>query len=100
MVWVPMLPGDSRARWDADTMRDARVVHLWDPERVSGLYLAEHAREMGIRTSVDIVWDMFLVFDAAERWNRSPPTPVASGATVIGRSEELRRALVPLLERS
>ena len=96
VVWLPMLPGDSRRRWDAEVMNDERVTHLWDSARVSGRWFAEHSGEMGLFME-DIVWDAFFIFDAPARWGSAPPKPVESGSTVIDRSEDLERTLVSLL---
>lgn len=41
-VWLPMLYGDARDKWDGTDMPDVRVRHLWDGERVVGSWFSEH----------------------------------------------------------
>jgi hypothetical protein len=43
-------------------------------------------------------YDFFLLFDRDATWDRAPPRPISSGATVIGASERLARDLTPLLD--
>jgi hypothetical protein len=99
MVWVPMLPGDSRARWDKSLLDDDRVLHFWDERLVTGTWLAAHARALGLAARPEIVWDTFFVFGARARWTDAPPRAVAAGAPVLARSEVLRRALASVSHR-
>jgi hypothetical protein len=43
-------------------------------------------------------YDFFLLFGPDAVWDRAPPRPASSGATVIGERERLARDLTPLLD--
>jgi hypothetical protein len=42
-------------------------------------------------------YDFFLLFDRNATWTQRPPRPVSSGATVIGKSEQLADNAASLL---
>jgi hypothetical protein len=97
-VWLPMLAGDSRSRWDSGLLPDKRVVQFWDEQLVTGTWFGQHLDEMGAAGQTGgVYWDAFLVFGEDARWRNVPSDLISSGATVIGQSEELQAALVPLL---
>jgi hypothetical protein len=98
VIWLPMLAGDSRSRWDAGLLPDNRVLEFWDGELVAGTWVGQHLDEMGAGEQTGgVYWDAFLVFGEDARWRAIPSDLISSGATVIGKSEELQDALVPLL---
>jgi hypothetical protein len=74
-------------------MVDPRVTHLWDAGNVVGQGFLE-------RFGVDfggLDYDFFLLFDRDATWDRDPPRPVSSGATVIGDRDRLADGAAALL---
>jgi hypothetical protein len=93
VVWVKRWGLDTRAEIDGGGMVDQRVTHFWDDGTVVGQEFLE-------RFGVDLGgldYDFFLLFDRDATWERRPPRPVSAGATVVGESERLARAIDPLL---
>ena len=93
MVWVKRWATDTRAEVDGAGMVDPRVTHLWDAGNVVGQGFLE-------RFGVDfggLDYDFFLLFDRNATWASNPPRPVDSGATVIGKSEQLAASAASLL---
>jgi hypothetical protein len=92
-IWVNKLFGDARRRWDAAGLTDPRVVHLWDPQDVSGDWLA--ANVDGYQGSD---WDTYLLFGPDATW-ASQPTPLrSSGGGVAAQIDQLSQALSRLLD--
>jgi hypothetical protein len=91
-IWTEKLFGDSRDKWDGGDLIDPRVVHLWDEADVSGTWFVEDLP--GYRGED---WDTYLLFGPEARWDSVPSPLLASGSTVIARSDELKRAIAPLL---
>jgi hypothetical protein len=91
-VWTDKRFFDSRAQWDAAGLVDKRVTHLWDGDDLSGRWLVEHAP--GFRGGD---WDAYALFGPDATWSATLPSPVSSGSTVIGSSDELAGAIAPLL---
>lgn len=91
-IWLPMLPTDSRPRWDDHVLNDPRVIHLWDEERVTGRWFADHGLGDG-----PVTWDAYLLFGPDARWDETPPDPVGLGRPVIGVIEDLEAELAPLI---
>jgi len=90
-VWVPFL-GGSKEAIDTSVMSDERVRHLWDEPAVTSDWSARNAFDSGIG------YDYFLVYGADARWTADEaPELTESGATIIGRSDELRAAVEDLL---
>ena len=84
-----MLFGDSRSRWDGDSIVDPRVVHLWDEQKVVGDWYSAnvtHAR--------GTTWDFYAVYDPRASDHSAP---ISTGGTIIGRREQLQSAQLPLL---
>jgi hypothetical protein len=93
VVWVKRWAFDTRAEIDGAGMVDPRVTHLWDAGNVVGQEFLE-------RFGVDfggLDYDFFLLFERNATWGSSPPRPVDSGATVIGKSEQLADSAASLL---
>jgi hypothetical protein len=93
VVWVERWALDTRAEIDGAGMIDPRVAHLWDAGNVVGQGFLE-------RFGVDfggLDYDFFLLFDRDATWDRAPPQPVSSGATVIGDSDRLAASAAALL---
>ena len=85
-----MYPGDERAKWRPQLLRDARVVHWWDERRLLGRQLLvdlrpyNHLRAPGSRDfQGQILWDAYLLFDRTARWEQSPKGLVSWGYTVM-----------------
>jgi hypothetical protein len=93
VVWVPRWALDTRAEVDGGGMVDPRVTHLWDAGDVVGEGFLQ-------RLGVDfggLDYDFYLLYDRAASWDRSPPKPVGTGATVIANREQLARDVAALL---
>jgi hypothetical protein len=93
VVWVKRWATDTRAEIDGAGMIDPRVTHLWDAGNVVG-------QEFLDRFGVDfggLDYDFFLMFDPNATWVSNPPRPISSGATVIGKSEQLADSAASLL---
>ena len=52
-IWLPMLGGDARLRWDDGLMPDPRVIHMWGGSRLTGRWLSE---QEGF--SLRVTWDV------------------------------------------
>lgn len=96
VIWMPMLPTDARSRWDDHILNDPRVIHLWDEERVAGMWLFEHG--FGDALGGDVVWDAYLLFGPDARWEETLPKPIGSRAPVVAYGEELHAEITPLLK--
>jgi hypothetical protein len=91
-IWTDKRFLDSRAQWDAASLVDNRVTHLWDGDDLSGRWLLKHAPDF---RGGD--WDAYALFGPDATWSATLPRPVSSGSTVIGGSDELAAAIAPLL---
>ncbi len=72
IVWLPMVATDSAPAADAEAalFDDARVTHVWDPERRAGLLFKE---TLGLSRTA---WDVYLVYAPGLAWaGESPPAP-------------------------
>ena len=93
MVWVKRWAYDTRAEIDGAGMVDPRVTHLWDTGNlVDQGFLDRFGVDFG-----GLDYDFFLLFDRNATWASNPPRPVDSGATVIGKSEQLADSTASLL---
>ena len=93
-VWLPMIAGDARSEWKQSLLRDARAVHLWDEQRVTGRWFA---RQAWYDRNVEVAWDIYVLFGPDARWNVSPEPLISWGETVIDARERLRRDFLSLL---
>lgn len=94
-VWFSMLAGDSRSRWRSGAMPDPRVTHFWDEERIASQWFAEH-----VEGAQGLTWDIYFLYGPEATWdaNGTPQPLISSGATVLGKREELQTSLLPLLK--
>ena len=72
VVWLPMLPSDSResAGAQAASFMDKRLMQRWDGDRASGNSLA---KTLGLKGSA---WDVYLVYAPGVTWAADqPPAP-------------------------
>ena len=90
-VWLnPYGRPPARMSWDPNVLRDERVTHVWDPDRVVGSWLARPENvELGYHGAV--VWDAWLLFGRDGEWAPKPQHLVGFGWTVIGTRDELDR---------
>jgi hypothetical protein len=94
---MPALPSDSRSEWDPNLLDDARVLSLWDEERLVGTWLAGESN-IEIESLGPFVWDAFLLFGSDARWESAPTGLVATGVPVIGEATKLSSAVRRLLD--
>jgi hypothetical protein len=93
-VWLPMLAGDAREKWDGTTMPDNRVTHLWDGELYVGGWFAEQVE--GYR---GVSWDTYYLYGPDATWDTTPSHLVGSGGTIYAEREALRMHVTTLLEK-
>lgn len=84
-VWLPMLGGDARDRWNGTTISDPRVKHFWDGERQVGEWFAEHVE--GYR---GVSWDTYFLYGPDAKWETVPSSLVGSGGTIYDQRVTLR----------
>jgi hypothetical protein len=95
VLWEPMFPGDARSKIPVSLFDDRRVTSFWDPTEISGTWFGE--RPLG-GLEGGIVWDAYYAFGARSHWGAGAPTQlVAAGSNIIGNTDALQRAFVPLL---
>jgi hypothetical protein len=72
IVWINMLPLDSRAMAHvrAQTMQDPRTRHFSDPRKRVGRAIAQ---SLGGRNKV--AWDIYLFYAPGAEWEDGPPAP-------------------------
>ena len=96
-VWFNMMPNDSRAKWSAHLLTDARVVHRWDEPKAVGTWFAP--RTEAIRQQLgpdsawgqgDILWDSYLLYGADAKWDTEPTGLIHWGRTIVAGRETLR----------
>jgi hypothetical protein len=85
---MPVLAGDNKAAWDKDVLADPRVTQLWDGRQLFGSWLQARGGAF---------WDTFLLYNPRARWHDAPTRPLASGSPIIGATDALQRALLPLI---
>jgi len=92
-VWLPMLGGDSRERWNGSTMPDTRVVHYWDGERTIGQWFAKE-----IDGYEGIAWDTYYLYGPDAIWKTVPSPLVGSGGPIYYEQESLKKQISILLD--
>lgn len=93
-IWLPMLWGDARARWNGNTMPDPRVTHFWDGEHVIGQWFAKE-----IDGYDGIAWDTYYLYGPNTTWETVPAPLEGSGGTIYGERESLEMQVRTLLEQ-
>lgn len=95
-VWLPFLGGTQQA---ADVSRrvlpDPRAVQFWDGAAATSDWFAENVED-----SAAPAWDVYYLYGPDAQWRDVPAPLISSGGTVIGRSPELKKAIIPLLQAS
>ncbi len=95
-VWLPVLPGDAREAWDEGVLPGARARHFWDAQ---GRVASWFARRTPGASLESVFYDVWLLYGRDARWDGDGVSDArGSGATVIGTTGELQRAIGPLLE--
>ena len=101
-----MYPGDSRAKWPAALLTDARVLHYWDRERVIGVRYLSHLPAMldrrapeTVTPTADAMWDAFYVHGRGARWQDPVPVPVSWGYPIMVTREQLMRDVESLIAK-
>ncbi len=96
-VWFNMMPADSRSKWSAALLTDNRVIHQWDEGKSVGRWFAP--RTAGIMPQLatgsawgngEILWDAYLLYGAAARWDDAPTGLIHWGRTIVAGRETLK----------
>jgi hypothetical protein len=92
-VWLPFV-GATRRSADVSqrVLPDERVVHYWDDAAATSDWFAAN-----VENSSAPAWDVYYLYGPEAEWSDVPAPLTSSGATVIGRSSELKEAITPLL---
>lgn len=83
-MWLPTLPGDTKALIDQRVLSDPRVTYYWDPNRIVGDWFSQRVTHQPGTT-----WDAFFLYGAEARWDSTLGAPVASGSSIIGSTADL-----------
>lgn len=89
-VWFNMVERDARALWPADALTDRRVVHFWDEHRLLGTWYGRHPDYL--KSSL-VLWDAYLLYGRASRWDDQPSHLVSWGRTILRTREQLKADL-------
>jgi hypothetical protein len=92
-VWLAMLGGDAREKWNGNVMPDPRVTHFWDGKYVIGQLFAEQVE--GYR---GIAWDVYYLYGPDATWESVPSPLTGSGGTIYGERETLKMQISTLLD--
>ena len=93
-IWLPMLWGDSRSRWDGRTMSDSRVAHYCDQSRVVGEWFAQEVDGYS-----GIAWNVYYLYGPDATWGELPGPLVASGRTIYSERQALGAGIQYLLDQ-
>jgi hypothetical protein len=93
-VWLPMLWGDARERWNGTTMPDTRVIHFWDGDLQVGEWFAKQ-----VDGFEGVAWDVYYLYGPDATWDTIPMPLVDSGGTIYGERETLEMQLRAVLEK-
>ena len=92
-VWMPLVSGDARAKWDPDLLADARVSYFWDEERVTGRWFSEY-----ISGQKPLAWDAYFLYGPDATWDDIPGPLVSTGYTIMDAVGQLGADMAMLLE--
>jgi hypothetical protein len=90
-VWLPMLAGDAREKWNGNSLPDPRVIHFWDGDVQVGQWFAEQVE--GYR---GVSWDTYYLYGPDATWETVPSSLVGSGGTIYGERDALKMHLQTL----
>ncbi|HXM19598.1 MAG TPA: hypothetical protein VN934_12440 [Candidatus Tumulicola sp.] len=91
-IWFSVLASDSKSGWDSSILTDKRVTNYW----VANLSIGDWFGRRVLGTNA-LCWDAFFVYDGKARWKEVPGPLRGYGSPVISHTDELSRALAPLL---
>ena len=110
-VWLPMLPGDARSKWNEGLLKDSRVEHFWDAgAKVVGRWFRDHVEELhrekapgadhmqGAFGNQRAAWDAYFLYGPDAKWDSTPQPIVSWGRPVFRTEERLREDLQALLK--
>ncbi len=93
-----MYPADARSKWRGDLVTDPRVTHRWDEAKVVGTWFGARKSMLEPRLSPDsqgtggeILWDSYLLYSEAARWDDMPRGLIRWGRTIVAGRETLRQ---------
>jgi len=95
VVWLPMLPTDSRGRWKPERIDDARVTHFWDGSQSVGEWLS--ANDKAHKHLGGVAWDEYYLFDADVEWTNTFPEAVSYGTPVYHSADRLAEDMEKVL---
>ena len=78
-------------------MTDARVTHLWDGQRIVGRWFAQQ-EEYRRQVIGPIAWDIYFLYGPEADWDLIPSPLIDSGYTIIGKSRDLMKNILPFLK--
>ena len=96
-----MYPGDAESAWPSGLLTDPRVEHRWDEPKAAGRWFLENLRTLRpsrggdgrFPQRVDAMWDTYILFDRAARWNELPTGLLSWGYTINRTRDQLQRDL-------
>jgi len=94
VVWLPMLWGDAREKWDGNTMPDPRVIHFWDGDRKVGEWFAEK-----VEGSQGVSYNFYYLYGPDATWETLPSPLEGMGGNIYAEHQELDRRLNGLVEK-
>jgi polyisoprenoid-binding protein YceI len=91
-------------RWDEGTLKDPRVVHFWDPQRLASSWLAEHqtyegpqhsalARTVGGLIWGSAIWDTYFLYGPQAEWGDDLSGLMSSAYPIAHHWGDIRHAL-------
>ena len=92
-IWTNKLVFDSRNQWDAAGLTDRRVVHLWDPQDITGNWFFYQLPGYDGPT-----WDTYLLFGKDGGWTTLPSSLVGWGGPVLDEEDTITQSIRPLLK--
>jgi hypothetical protein len=92
VVWLNMMPGDSRQMTDLRLFSDPRATNFWDQDYVAGHWFAGNVDGYD-----GIAWDQYYVYGADAEWTGRPGPLLGEGGPVIASTGDLDKTLAPLL---
>lgn len=98
VVWFNMYPGDSPRRWPRDIFPGANVTQRWDQPKTAGKWFLTHLAALHpshggdekFPQDVDAMWDTYILFDRAARWEDTPDRLLSWGYTVVRTRRQLQ----------
>jgi len=86
--------GDARLTIDSNVIADPRVKQFWDGNNIAGTWFAEKVEGYS-----GVAWDVYYLYGPDAEWSSTPGPLVATSGTVIGIRDDLRAAILPLINQ-